>query len=561
MIPELNPIQTKKHIPKMRLIILTLLYALLFPIHASSAAELEEIKEAMIEYLVCSPVDIVNLKQQQPIVTQKSLCLSSIYEGVSDFPLWINANGLSENGWIIINHLKNSAVHGLDPERYNINTILDLLPSQNAADLAQLETLLSYGLVLYIHDINHGQLEPRQSNPQLFAEAGSYDFNPLEAIKNCLAADDLHNFLESLAPQHDYYKNLLSALKQYRRLEADGGWPVVPEGPTLRPGDIDPRIKDVWFRLLKYEGADLLLPTTIPSFYDDALKDAVLRFQARHHLEKDGVIGPQTLAAMNVTVSERIETIRLNMARWRWQSHDLGDKYVIVNIAGFNLKGVNNNEVVLDMPVIVGKNQHQTPVFSDSIKYLDFNPFWNIPPSIARDEELPKLKQNPFHLVERQVRLFSSWNEGAVELDSTAVDWHQITRSQISTYLLRQDPGSWNALGKLKFVFPNKYSVYMHGTPSQGSFKRRERSFSHGCIRLSDPPALAGFILKDQQGQWTDEKIAEIYNQDSRKVIRLSQPVPIHITYQTSWVDKDGTINFNNDTYARDAKLHQALNR
>lgn len=543
----------------MRLIILALLYALLLPVQASFAANLEDIKEAMIDYLVCSPVDIVNLKQQKPIVTQQSLCLSTIYEGVDDFPLWINANGLSENGWIIINHLRSSAVHGLDPQKYNINTILDLLPSQNATDLAQLETLLSYGLVLYIHDINHGQVEPRQSDPQLFAEAGSDDFDPLEAIQNCLAADDLHYFLESLAPQHGHYKGLQAALEQYRRLEADGGWPVVPEGPTLRPGDIDPRIKDVWFRLLKYDGADLPLSISIPSFYDDALKAAVLRFQARHHLEEDGVIGPQTLAAMNVSVSERIETIRLNMARWQWQSHNLGDKYVIVNIAAFNLKGINNNEIELEMPVIVGKSQHQTPVFSDSIKYLDFNPFWNIPPSIARDEELPKLRKNPFHLVERQVRLFSGWNKEAVELDSTTIDWELVTRSQISTYLLRQEPGPWNALGKLKFVFPNKYSVYMHGTPSQGFFKRRERSFSHGCIRLSDPPALAAFVLKDQEGQWTDEKIAEIYNQDSRKVVRLSQPVPVHITYQTSWVDKDGTINFNNDTYARDVKLHQAL--
>jgi murein L,D-transpeptidase YcbB/YkuD len=560
MIFEHYPICLKNHILKVPLIVLALLYALLLPVQASAATDLEDIKEAMIEYLICSPVDIVSLKQQQPIVTQKSLCLSTIYDGVKDFPLWVGVNGPLENGWIIVNNLRNSAVHGLNPEKYNINTILDLLPSQNAADLARLETLLSYGLVMYMHDLNHGQLEPRQSDPELFAEAGSYDFNPLEAIQNCLAADDLHNFLESLAPQHDYYKGLQSALEHYRRLEADGGWPSVPEGPTLRPGDNDPRIKDIWFRLLKYDWVGLpLQPAT--SFYDDALKAAVLRFQARHHLEEDGVIGPQTLAAMNVSVSERIETIRLNMARWQWQSHDLGDKYVIINIAGFNLKGVENNEIKVEMPVIVGKSQHQTPVFSDSIKYLDFNPFWNIPPGIARDEELPHLQKNPFYLVERNVRLFSDWNEGAVELDSTTIDWHQVTRSQISTFLLRQEPGPWNALGKLKFVFPNKYSVYMHGTPSQGSFKRRERSFSHGCIRLSDPPALADFILKDQEEQWTDEKIAEIYNQNSRKVVRLSQPVPVHITYQTSWLDKDGTINFNNDTYARDAKLRQALNR
>jgi murein L,D-transpeptidase YcbB/YkuD len=254
------------------------------------------------------------------------------------------------------------------------------------------------------------------------------------------------------------------------------------------------------------------------------------------------------------------------MARWRYQPHDLGEKYLIVNIAGFNLKGVKNNKIELEMPVIVGKRQHQTPVFSASVKYLDFNPFWNIPPSIARNEELPKLQKNPFYLVERHVRLFSGWNEDANELVSTAVEWDQVTSRQISAYKLRQDPGPWNALGKVKFVFPNKYSVYMHGTPEQGYFGRKERSFSHGCIRVGNPPALAGFLLEDQEGQWTDEKIAEIYNQDSRKVVRLSHPIPVHITYQTSWVDKDGTINFNNDTYARDdyardEKLYGALNR
>jgi murein L,D-transpeptidase YcbB/YkuD len=414
--------------------------------------------------------------------------------------------------------------------------------------------------------IGHSQPEPDQCDPQLSAEAGSYGFPLFKAIQNCPAIDNLNVFLGSIAPQHDYYKGLESALEQYQRLESAGGWPAIPAGPTLRPGDTDPRIKAVWLRLLKSDWAGLPPPHSNTFLYDDVLKTVVLRFQARHHLEADGIIGQQTLAAMNVPVSERIETIRLNMARWRYQPHDLGEKYLIVNIAGFNLKGVKNNKIELEMPVIVGKRQHQTPVFSASVKYLDFNPFWNIPPSIARNEELPKLQKNPFYLVERHVRLFSGWNEDANELVSTAVEWDQVTSRQISAYKLRQDPGPWNALGKVKFVFPNKYSVYMHGTPEQGYFGRKERSFSHGCIRVGNPPALAGFLLEDQEGQWTDEKIAEIYNQDSRKVVRLSHPIPVHITYQTSWVDKDGTINFNNDTYARDdyardEKLYGALNR
>ncbi len=542
--------------------ILTLFCALLtFSAQVCAGADLEEIKKAMSEYLVCSPVETVNFKQQQPIIVTKSLCLSTIYNGVNEYPLWVDSGGLSEKGRIIVRNLQNAAIHGINPKKYNIDTILSLVPSKNATDLAKLETLLSYGLVLYIHDLDHGQLEPRQADPQLFAEAGSSDFDPLNAIQKCLTADNLDAYLAGIAPQHAQYKGLMAALAHYRRLEAAGGWPVVPAGPTLRPEDTDPRIHAVWLRLLKSDQTGLPSAPPASLLYDDLLKTAVLGFQARHHLDVDGVIGPKTLAAMNVPVSERIETIRLNMARWRWQDHDLGEKYVIVNIADFTLEGIKDNKVELEMPVIVGKRRHQTPVFSARVRYLDFNPFWNIPDSIIKNEELPKLQKNPYSLVDRHVRLFSGWDKNAIELDSTAVDWPQITPGQVVAFRMRQDPGAWNALGKLKFVFPNKYSVYMHGTPEQGYFQRKERGFSHGCIRVSNPPALAGFILSDQDGQWTNEKIAEIYNQDSRKVVLLSHPIPVHITYQTSWVDKDGAINFNNDTYARDEKLQQALNQ
>ncbi len=547
--------------PTLSLGFLALLYAVFsFSAQVHAGVDIEEIKKAMSEYLVCSPVETVSFNRQQPIIVRKSLCLSTIYNGVKNYPLWVTGDGLSEKGRIIVRNLQHADIHGLNPQKYNIDTILSLVPSKKISDLAKLETLLSYGLVLYIHDLDHGQLEPHQSDPQLFAEAGSGDFDPLKAIQNCLAANDLDAYLAGIAPQHLQYKGLMAALAHYRQVEAAGGWPIIPTGPTLRPGDTDPRIRTVWLRLLKSDQAGLPASPPTSLLYDDMLKTAVLRFQVRHHLETDGVIGPKTLAAMNVPVSERIETIRLNMDRWRWQAHDLGEKYVIVNIADFTLEGIKDNKVELEMPVIVGKRQHQTPVFSARVKYLDFNPFWNIPDSIVKNEELPKLQKNPYSLVERHVRLFSGWDKDAIELDSTAVDWLQITPRQVVAFRMRQDPGAWNALGKLKFVFPNKYSVYMHGTPEQGYFQRKDRGFSHGCIRVSNPSALAEFILADQDGHWTDEKIAEIYNQDIRKVVLLSHPIPVHITYQTSWVDKDGAINFNNDTYARDEKLQRALN-
>ena len=293
--------------------------------------------------------------------------------------------------------------------------------------------------------------------------------------------------------------------------------------------------------------------------YNSILQKAVEAFQRQHGLTPDGIIGKNTISALNISVAGDIATIRINMARWRWQAHDLGKRYVLANIASFNLKGFEDDKIVLDMPVIVGQEQHQTPVFSGKIKYIDVNPFWNIPPSIAKKEELPALRKNSNYLVNRHVRLFSSWRPDAAELDSRAIDWHTVTQDKMAGYKLRQDPGPWNALGKIKFVFPNAYAVYMHDTPAHNLFDRTKRDFSHGCIRVSNGLNLALFLLKDQAEAWPVEKFKEIYNQKDRKIIQLPVPVPVHITYLTTWVDPNGTIFFNRDIYARDAKLYSTL--
>jgi murein L,D-transpeptidase YcbB/YkuD len=231
----------------------------------------------------------------------------------------------------------------------------------------------------------------------------------------------------------------------------------------------------------------------------------------------------------------------------------------MINIANFTLTAFNNRTMVLNFPVIIGQQQHQTPVFSDSIIYIEFNPFWTITPNIAKNEELPNLRKNRQYLAERHVRLFNGWRADAVELDSTKIDWQKVTRSQIAGFKLRQDPGPWNALGRIKFVFPNKYSIYMHDTPTKDLFERNKRDFSHGCIRLSNPLALAIFALEDQGQGWTKEKVESYFYSDQRMIIRLNTPLPIHITYQTTWVDKEGRIHFNKDIYGRDEKLYEAL--
>ncbi|TKB27476.1 murein L,D-transpeptidase [Desulfopila sp. IMCC35006] len=518
-----------------------------------------ELSKAISSHLLCFPLATMEPDKNLPTFTTQNLCLTEIYNKTGVEPLWVSTEGPTEKAQTILNYLTNAYQHGLNPQEYKVDRLGELWPAEDAEKLAELDTALTYNLVKYIHDISYGQLKPLASDPELFAEAGEKTFNPVLAMKHVLSTGNLNDFLASLPPQHHQYRGLKAGLAHYRKIAENGGWTTVPGGPSLRPGDIDPRISAVRKRLQVTD--PLLGPAqgSAATVFDPMLKEAVLAFQRQNGLTPDGIIGKNTISALNISVAENIATIRINMARWRWQAHDLGKRYVLANIASFNLKAFEDDEIVLDMPVIVGQEQHQTPVFSGKIKYIDVNPFWNIPPSIAQKEELPALRKNSNYLVNRHVRLFSSWRPDAAELDSRAIDWHTVTQDKMAGYKLRQDPGPWNALGKIKFVFPNTYSVYMHDTPAHNLFDRTKRDFSHGCIRVSNGLNLALFLLKDQAEAWPVEKFKEIYNQLDRKVIQLPVPVPVHITYLTTWVDKNGTILFNRDIYARDAKLYSTL--
>jgi murein L,D-transpeptidase YcbB/YkuD len=394
----------------------------------------------------------------------------------------------------------------------------------------------------------------RKIDPDLFPETGDERFDPLAAIERARSAEDIGSYLDSLVPQYDAYQKLRIALAYYQTFLEKKNWPVIGDGVLIRPGMNDSRLEAVRHRLELTEGGGSSAGP--PDVYDDHLVAAVKIFQRKYGLEPDGIIGTNTRTAFNLTPSELINVIRANMIRMHIQAHELGDTYVMVNIAGFTADAVRNHKIAMQMPVIVGKLEHQTPVFSDKISYLDFNPYWHIPTSIAMDEELPALIKNPYHLVDQHIRLFANRLDDAIELDSTKVDWHKISRTQMSRYQLRQDPGPWNALGRVKFVFPNHYSVYMHDTPAQDLFLRSKRSFSHGCIRVSRPLALAEFVLNGQDG-WDREALERVAAEGKRKIISLRRPVPIYITYQTAWVDITGSIRFNSDIYGRDAKLLQ----
>ena len=302
---------------------------------------------------------------------------------------------------------------------------------------------------------------------------------------------------------------------------------------------------------------DLDAPAERDEVFGDRLIGAVERFQARHGLEVDGVVGPATRRALNLPVAQRIAQILLNMERWRWMPDDLGRRYILVNLASFDLEVMAEGWSVMRMRVVVGRPYRKTPIFSSRMRHLEFNPTWTVPPSIAGADLLPIVRGDPDYLERSRIRVFDSWGSGARELDPATIDWSRVSAERFP-YMLRQDPGLDNALGLVKFIMPNGFSVYLHDTPQQQLFARRTRTFSSGCIRLERPMALAAYLLKDQAG-WNPLRIDDVVYSGETTRVALSHPIPVHMTYSTAWVDPDGTLHFRADPYERDSILHQAL--
>ena len=277
------------------------------------------------------------------------------------------------------------------------------------------------------------------------------------------------------------------------------------------------------------------------------------------NLEPDGILGPQTLQALNISAEQRHRQIAVNMERWRWLPQDLGDPYILVNIAGFNLDVVDREIPVLNMRVVAGKTYRKTPVFSDKITYLVVNPYWGIPDAIARKDILPKIKKDPNFLTNQKIRVFEGQGAGTREIDHHAVDWNAVTAANFP-YRFKQDPGPLNALGRIKFMFPNQFNVYLHDTPAKELFGKARRDFSSGCIRVERPVELAEYLLRSHP-DWPVEKIRSTLTDSdyTAQTVKLPVPVNIHILYWTVWVASDDRIHFGTDIYERDAALNAAL--
>ncbi|MCW5699170.1 MAG: L,D-transpeptidase family protein [Rhodospirillales bacterium] len=477
----------------------------------------------------------------------------AFYEQRDHVPLWVGQAGLNNRAKDAIAVFENAASEGLDPVDYTVSALTSPNATATANEEADREVLLSATLVRYVTDLKSGRSLPNSVDPQWAASRKTVDASV--ALESAAATPDLSAYLVELAPDHVVYRGLRDALHTYRALEASGGWPDVPDGPKLEPGVTDPRIGALRARLRKSGELDDAAPSR-PDHFDPALEAAVKVFQDRHGLDTDGVVGKRTLEALRVSASERVRQIVVNMERWRRMPDNLGDPHVLVNMAGFELRLVEDGAVALNMRVVVGKPYRQTPDISSRVSYLVFNPYWNVPHSIAVKDILPKVQDDPFYLVDRGIHVYDGWQDGT-EVDPWMVDWWSLTKSSFP-YRLRQDPGPKNALGRIKFMFPNEHAVYMHDTPSRSLFRRSVRTFSSGCIRLEKPFELAERLLKNNPG-WNSKRIKTVIESGETRSVSLKTKVPLHLIYLTAWAGEDGAIQFRRDIYGRDRKLANAL--
>lgn len=423
-------------------------------------------------------------------------------------------------------------------------------------DLLATETLLRATYQLYFGKVNPALLDNNWNFSRELPAAGS--------LRKAITSPDLSAYLDSAIPRGRIYTATMDGLAHYRALAAAGGWPKVTEGATLRAGDSDPRVRELRSRLqasghlttaaASPPDSNSAGSASIADYFDAELTEAVKRFQSQHGLVIDGIVGKGTIAALNVPIATRIDQLRMSLERMRWVQQDLQDEMLLVNIAGFQQYLVRNNAIIFQSRIMVGQPYRKTPIFRDNIEYLVLNPTWTVPPTILAKDILPAVRKNPGYLRERNLSVLTP--DGQV-VNPGNINWQAMTAKRFP-YILRQQPGPQNAMGQIKFMFPNEHLIYLHDTPSRALFEQPERTFSSGCIRVERPLELAEILLAEQSG-WDRAAIDKVLQSKVTKTVQLARPVPILIMYLTALAEPDGHVHFYRDVYKRDPALLEAL--
>lgn len=477
------------------------------------------------------------------------LVLPALYEQRDYTLVWTRQESVNQ----LFNALENIDEDGLNPADYHLDKLRELrsrIESAHSSDTgiaADYDILLTESLIRLGYHLLVGKVEPVQldSNWNMDQTIGGMDM--ILQLAQSIDTAMVTELVESLRPQWPVYPMLKAALMRYRQIEQQGGWPSIPEGVVLKRGMSDPRVADIRKRLaVTGELAGAELGSTL---YDDAVEMAVEQFQRHHNLAADGATGAVTLAAMNVPVEDRIDQIRVNLERARWVLHNLPDEFVLVDIAGFQVHYFRGGKPIWKTRSQVGTSFRKTPVFKSRITYLEINPTWTVPPTILNKDILPKLWNDPAYLQKRDMQVIKY---NGTPVDASTIDW-SLYPGKDFPYLIRQNPGPRNALGRIKFMFPNEHLVYLHDTPRKSLFERSERTFSSGCIRIENAYGFAELLLKSDE--WGTEKIVEVVDSKKTTSVSLPSPVTVILLYWTVNAETDEHIVFKNDIYNRDAAI------
>jgi L,D-transpeptidase YcbB len=491
--------------------------------------------------------------------------VQAFYDGGGDAVAWSEAGKPTPQALAMIAQFKQASARGLDPDDYDasrwdarIAKVQTSSPSPSSDDLDRFDVAMTVCAMRLITDLHVGRINPHSLKIEYDVDAKKYDLAAV--LRNqVLPADNLDPVMQSIEPQFQGYQRAEVALGNYLKLAAAGDTKPLPvPDHSVHPGTAYPPNPDLIARLKQLgdmpDDADV---SQVGAVYKEPIVSAVKHFQTRLGIEPDGILGKGTIVELNRPLSYRVEQLQLTLERYRWIPSTFPEPPIVVNIPEFMLRTMRRQPApFLTMRVIVGKSYHkQTPVFADYMKYVIFHPYWNVPPSIIHGELIGKISRNPDYVAANDFEVVNS--DGQIVTDGT-VSNDVLEGLRSGDYSMRQKPGDKNALGQIKFVFPNSYDVYLHGTEAPSLFAHARRDFSHGCIRVENPPALAAWVLRDQPG-WDANHIKEVLDSGKTVQVNLDKPIPVLILYSTAVVNPDGEVRFFDDIYDYDARLKAIL--
>ncbi len=498
------------------------------------------------------------------------LWLAGNASAIASESIWFEDSRPTAQAQFAVGLLTAAASHGMDSADYEAGKIQQVFeqarqgPRPDPITIAQMEQKLTNAMQSYLHDLHRGHVDPRQFHFN-FTPPRRNEFDPAQYLRDAVSKQRLREAVAELEPRVPLYSQLRDALISYRKLVEHPAWhqplPALPMGTgrsvvALESDQSYPGLSQLAERLIAL--GDLAPNQSIPARYEGALVEAVKSFQRRHGLPAEGLLGAATFAQLQVEPLARVRQIELTLERLRWTPLLQAPRMIVINVPEFVLRAyeVSNGTISLkqEMKVIVGKSQDtRTPLFDADMRYIEFSPYWNVPPSIARAEIVPKLRRDPGYLEREGFEFISTSGTGI----SRKVSASLLDAVLAGTQRIRQRPGPRNALGDIKFVFPNSEHIFLHHTPAKQLFERSRRDFSHGCIRVENPVGLAKFVLEPMP-QWTDARIRGAMTKGESATLRLEQPVHVLIAYGTALV-RDGQVYFYDDLYGYDRQLDDAL--